>query len=148
VVIKAQGKSVGESHPLLTIPPDHSYTADVELLIEGDAVGGLVLFYNKDAYSGILADEKNILSNINKWQFTTEGNVIKRHVFLRLKNVNHTVDMYYSTDGTTWKKTENSLEVSGMHHNVLGGFISLRLGLVAVGNGVVTFKNFTYTAIR
>lgn len=148
LVIKAQGKSVGDSHPLLAIPSHHAYIAEVELLIEGEATGGLVLFYNKDAHSGILADDKNIIANINKWQFTTERNVIKKRVFLRLKNVDHTVDMFYSADGVTWNKIENSLEVSGMHHNVLGGFMSLRLGLTAFGTGVVTFKNFVYTPIK
>jgi beta-xylosidase len=142
--MKGKGKSVGDSHPLLTVPTDHAYQAEVELLIEGNAVGGLVLFYNSSAYSGLLADSKNILANIKGWQFPTEKEVIKDHVFLRLKNINHTVDMYYSTDGISWNKVENSLEVSGMHHNVLGGFISLRLGLAAVGEGVVKFRNFKY----
>jgi xylan 1,4-beta-xylosidase len=148
LVMKGRGKSVAESHPLLTIPSNHSYTAEVELSIEGEAIGGLMLFYNQNAYSGILADDKNILANIKGWQFNTETNAIKRHVFLRLKNIEHTVDMYYSDDGTKWNKIENSLEVSGMHHNVLGGFMSLRLGLTAIGNGVVTFRNFKYTPIR
>ena len=43
--------------------------------------------------------------------------------------------MYYSTDGDKWNKIENSLEVSGMHHNVLSGFLSLRIGLCSMGEG-------------
>ncbi len=52
--------------------------------------------------------------------------------------------MYYSTDGLNWLKIENSVEVTGYNHNVLGGFLSLRLGLCAVGEGTVTFKNFVF----
>ena len=148
LVLNGKGNSVGESSPLLCVPSDHSYTAEVELFIEGDAIGGLVLFYNPNAYSGILADKENILANLRGWQFPTEKKVIKNHVFLRLKNINNTVDMYYSIDGEEWNKIENSLEVSAFHHNVLSGFLSLRLGLCSIGDGKVRFKNFVYKALK
>jgi beta-xylosidase len=148
LIVNGKGSSVGDCSPLLCIPSNHSYEAQVEMFIEGDAIGGLALFYNPNFNSGILADQENILANLRGWQFTTEKKVIQNHVFLRLKNINSTVDMYYSTDGTNWTKTENSLEVSGLHHNVLSGFMSLRIGLCAIGNGTVTFKNFVYKAIQ
>lgn len=148
LAIKAKGNSVGNCSPLLCVPSDHSYTAEVELIIEGKATGGLVLFYNNIAYSGILADGENILANIHGWQFQTEKNVIRNHVSLRLKNVNSTVDMYYSLDGKKWNKIENSLEISGFHHNAFGGFLGVRIGLCSMGEGVVKFKNFSYTPIK
>lgn len=148
LVIKAKGHSVGDCSPLLCIPQDHSYIAQVELFIEGEAIGGLVLFYNPNAYSGILADKENILANLRGWQFPTEKKVIKNHVFLCLKNINNTVDMYYSIDGEKWIKIENSLEVSAYHHNVLSGFLSLRLGLCSIGDGKVKFKNFIYKPLK
>jgi xylan 1,4-beta-xylosidase len=148
LVIKAKGHSVGDCSPLLCIPSDHSYTAQVEVFIEGEATGGLVLFYNQNAYSGILADKENILANLRGWQFPTEKKVIKNHVFLRIKNINNTVDMYYSIDGENWNKIENSVEVSAYHHNVLSGFLSLRLGLCSIGDGNIRFKNFIYKPIK
>lgn len=147
LVIKAKGHSVGECSPLLCIPSDHSYTAEVELFMDGNATGGLVLFYNNSYHSGILADNRNILANLRGWQFPTEKNVINNHVFLRLKNINNTVDMYYSLDGVNWNKIESSVEVSGLNHNVLSGFMSLRIGLCSMGNGSVKFKNFRYKPI-
>ena len=148
LVIKTKGHSVGDCSPLLCIPSDHSYTAQVELLIEGDATGGLVLFYNNNAHSGILADKDNILADLRGWQFITEKDVINNHVFLRLKNINNTVDMYYSTDGVKWNKIENSAEVSCYNHNVLSGFLSLRIGLCSIGKGEIKFKNFVYQPIK
>jgi len=148
LVVKGKGHSVGECSPLLAMPSDHSYTAQVELFIEDNAIGGLVLFYNDRAYSGILADKENILANLRGWQFTTEKNVIKNHVFLRLKNINNIVDMYYSIDGKNWNKIESSLEVSSLNHNALGGFLSLRIGLCSVGEGQVGFKNFIYQPLK
>lgn len=146
--IAAKGRTVGDCAPLLCIPSHHSYQAEVEMFMEGDATGGLVLFYNNSAYSGILANKENILANLRGWQFETEKKVIQKHVFLRLINRNNTVDMYYSIDGKNWNKIESSLEVSALHHNVLGGFLSLRIGLCSIGEGKVTFKNFTYKAIK
>jgi xylan 1,4-beta-xylosidase len=148
LTIKAQGNSVADCAPLLCIPSDHSYMAQVELFIEGEASGGLVLFYNSQAHSGILADKENILADLRGWQFATEKKVIQNHVFLRLVNRNNTVDMFYSTEGDKWNKIENSCEVSSYHHNVLSGFLSLRLGLCSMGQGNVKFKNFIYKPIK
>jgi beta-xylosidase len=130
------------------VPSDHSFSAQVEIEIRDDAMAGLVLFYNQQAYSGVLADSKSILANIRGWQFETEKNVIDKHVFLRIENVKNVVDMYYSINGEEWMKIENSLEVSGFHHNVLGGFMSMRIGLCSIGNGNVVFKNFVYKTIN
>ena len=147
IVINGKGNSVANCSPLLCVPSHHSYTAEVEIFTEGDAIGGLVLFYNNSAYSGILADQKNILANLRGWQFPTKNEVNTSHVFLRLKNINNTVDMYYSLDGETWIKIENSVEVSSYNHNVLGGFLGLRIGLCSLGEGKVRFKNFRYNPV-
>lgn len=148
LVVKGKGGYVGNCSPMLCVPSDHSYTADVELEIEGNAVGGLVMFYNNSAFSGILADSENILTNLRGWQFASVKNVIKRHVFLRLKNIENTVDLFYSTDGENWNKIETSLEVSSLNHNGLSGFLSLRIGLCSIGEGSVKFKNFKYQAVK
>ncbi len=147
LIVEGKGNSVANCSPMLCVPQNHAYTADVELEIEGDAVGGLVLFYNERAFSGILADKNNVLANLRGWQFATEPNVLNKHVFLRLKNVNNTVDMFYSLDGEKWIKIENSFEATAYHHNVLSGFMSLRIGLCSMGNGKVIFKDFKYKAI-
>lgn len=148
LLLAAKGQGVSDCSPLLCVPADHAYTAEVEIDIEGHAVAGLVLFYNSSFYSGILADSANILANLRGWQFPAVKAAIDRHVFLRLKNIENTVDLYYSTDGLEWTKIESSLEVSGYNHNVLSGFMGLRIGLCAIGNGSVRFRNFRYKAIQ
>lgn len=147
ITIKGKGNFVGNSSPLLCVPSNHSYTVDVELLIEGKATGGLLLFYNNNAYSGILTDGKDLLANLRGWQFGTEWGVVKNHVFLRLKNTNNIVDIFYSIDGVKWNKIENSLDVSAMHHNILSGFMSMQIGLCSMEEGSITFKNFKYLPI-
>jgi hypothetical protein len=39
------------------------------------------------------------------------------------------------------------MEVSGYHHNVRGGFLSLRPGLYASGPGEAQFRDFRFTAL-
>ncbi len=148
LIVAGKGNAVATCSPMLCIPSDHSYIAEVELEIEKDAIGGLVLFYNERAFSGILADKNNVLANLRGWQFITEPEAIDRHVYLRVINRNNTVDMYYRVDGETWHKIENSFEASAYHHNVLSGFMSLRIGLCAMGEGQVVFKNFTYQSLN
>ena len=148
LVIKGKGNMTANCSPLLCIPADHSYTTEVELTIDGDATGGLVMFYNSVANSGILANSKDIITNLRGWHFASNPNVINKHVFLKLKNIENTVDMYYSLDGKEWVKNGSSIEVSSINHNAFSGFISLRIGLCAIGNGSVKFKNFKYQAIK
>lgn len=148
LVIKGKGEGIADSSPLLTMPSDHSYEAEVEISIEGSAIGGLVFYYNDRAYSGILTDGKNVLTNIRGWQFVTEADVVKEKVILKVRNENHLVNMYYSTDGKEWIKIENSLEVSGYHHNILSGFMAMRIGLSSFGDGKVSFDNFKYRTIK
>lgn len=148
LVVRGKGNMTANCSPLLCVPADHSYTAEVELNIEGDATGGLVLFYNSGANSGILANSKDVITNMRGWHFASNPNVIDKHVFLRLKNIENTVDMYYSIDGKEWIKGGSSVEVSSINHNAFSGFISLRIGLCAIGNGTVKFKNFKYQAIK
>ena len=148
LVINGKGDAVSNCSPLLCVPSDHSYRAQVELSIDGNATGGLVLFYNNKAYSGIAAGGEDVHAILRGWQFPTEKKVFKERIFLRLENLNHTVNMFYSSDGDQWNKIENSVEVSSYNHNVLGDFVSLRLGLVSMGKGNVTFKNFRYEAMK
>ena len=147
LTIKGKGDSMASCSPLLYTPTDHSYSAEVEMFIEGNATGGFSLFYNKSANSGFLADTKNLIVNIHGWQFQTKSNVLKGHVFLRMKNINNNVDLYYSLNGNDWIKIENSLEISGFHHNAFGGFLAVRIGLCSMGEGSVKFKNFKYIPI-
>lgn len=147
LTLKAKGNNAGDSAPLLCTPMHHSYRADVEVEIEGDATAGLILFYNNRFYTGITADSKNINVILRSWQFPTKPGVNKKHLFLRLEKKEQLADMYYSTDGKQWNRIENTLEVASYNHNALSEFLSLRLGLSAAGNGQVTFRNFTYTPI-
>ncbi len=54
---------------------------------------------------------------------------------LRMENHEGAVDFFYSINGKDWMKTMCSALVSSLNHNAYGGFLSLRLGLYATGEG-------------
>jgi len=54
------------------------------------------------------------------------------------------IDFYYRVEGQAWQRTRESAEISGMHHNILGGFLDVRPAVSAWGSGNARFRNFRY----
>jgi beta-xylosidase len=63
---------------------------------------------------------------------------------LRIVNDRQEVDFYYQLPNQPWQKTEASVEISGMEHNILGGFLGVRPALYSTGSGSATIRNFRY----
>lgn len=131
------------SYPLVFMPDDHAYEAQIEIEISGNASGRFVLFYNESTYSGIELSNEGIHGIIRGWR-TPAKPWESRHLIVRLQYRDHEAIFYCSHNGTDWIKFEHSFETSGWHHNALGGFLALRLALWAQGEGKVTYKNFDY----
>ena len=69
------------------------------------------------------------------------------HLRLRIENRGNVVTYRYSTDdGATWIRHPTRMEVSGLNHNVFGGFLSLRPAVFCTGRGSVVLDRFTYAA--
>jgi beta-xylosidase len=67
----------------------------------------------------------------------------KRATF-RIVNDRQEIDFYFRFPGQPWQRTQESAEISGMHHNILGGFLDVRPAISAWGTGYATFRNFQY----
>jgi xylan 1,4-beta-xylosidase len=65
-------------------------------------------------------------------------------VRLRVTNRENIVTFYYSRNGEPWVKHPWQMEVSGYHHNVLGGFLSLKFAVYCVGVGEAKLRDFVY----
>ncbi len=75
-------------------------------------------------------------------------NMATRKVHIRLTNRENVVTFHYSRDdGRTWVQHPWQMEVSGLHHNVFGGFVSLRIALFSAGAGEVRARNFVYRGL-
>ena len=148
LVVKGKGQSPSDCSPLTFITGDHSYQMEVEIEISGNARAGLLVFYNDKFFAGRGFDGKH-------WLFHRRGtaqsgalpNDMANKLHLRLVNDRNVITTFYSTDGRAWTKGVQSVEVSGYHHNVAGGFGSLRPAIYAAGSGEVRFRGFKYRAL-
>jgi xylose isomerase len=63
---------------------------------------------------------------------------------LRIVNDRQEIDFYFRLLGQPWRRTQESAEISGMHHNILGGVLDVRPAISAWGSNNAAFRNFHY----
>ena len=147
--LAAKGQSPADSSPLTCIVGDRAYVAEVTLDLIGNAEGGLLLFYNHKAFVGIGFTPQHMKT----FEYAEEQPWMRQEVRassmrIRLTNDNNVVTWHYSHDGgKTWVQHGLRMEVSGMHHNVFGQFLSLKIGIYSANEGSIRISDFTYRAI-
>jgi xylan 1,4-beta-xylosidase len=149
LTIAASGRSPADSSPLTCLVGDRGYEAEVSIDLTGKVEAGLLLFYNYKAFVGVgFTPEKLKIYEYSEelpWAAVPHQ---ARSLRLRVTNDENVVTWHYSHDeGRTWQRHGTRMEVSGIHHNVFGGFLSLRLGLYVAGDGEAKLRDFRYRAI-
>ncbi|MDH0867224.1 family 43 glycosylhydrolase [Mitsuaria sp. GD03876] len=152
LVLQAKGTTLADCSPLTCLVGDRSYEASVELEIGGDAHGGLALFYDGRGFAGIGASAREMLTynygqEIAWMRQPLPAQAGPRVLHLRLVNRENVVTFHTSPDGQAWTQHPWQMEVSGFHHNVFGGFLSLKLALFSAGRGEVRFRRFRYRGL-
>jgi len=148
LVIKAKGSSVADSSPLTVIVGDRSYEAVVTLQIPAGAQAGLVLFYNQRGFCGIGFDTEQMFTyNYGEVQPWMGQKMHTDTVHIKVTNRSNVVTFHYSHDGKDWTQHPWQMEVSGYHHNVFGGFLSLKVGIYCAGAGEVVVRRFSYRGL-
>jgi xylan 1,4-beta-xylosidase len=152
--VMATGDEPGASYPLTVNPKDLAYEVEAELTIEGDVTAGLILFYNPQAYVSLgLSHEGKLIRDLHRFPGQFRGNrsdVVsypQKRIKLRLRNDRQDASAYYQNGQGRWVKLERSDDISAMQHNLYGGFISIRPGIFAAGQGKATFTYFTYRGL-
>ena len=148
LVIKGKGSSVANCSPLTMLVGDKSYEASIELDISEDVQGGLVLFYSERAYCGV-GFSRNHMHTYHYGQELgwMRQDLATKTVHLRVTNRENVVSFHYSRDGAHWTRHPRYWEVSGFHHNVFDGFLSLKVGIYSAGKGQVVASNFIYRGL-
>lgn len=157
--VACRGQSPIDSAPLTCIPVDRAYEVEVAMDLSGNAEGGLLLFYSHKAFVGLGFSRQHIKT----FQYAEEQSWFRQpadtgSLRVRMVNRDNVVTYHYSKDGgETWEQHGHRMEVSGLHHNVFGGFLSLRVGLYSALNSKghenmsakasVRFRDFQYRAI-
>jgi xylan 1,4-beta-xylosidase len=148
LLLKAKGHSPVDCSPLTLNAGDRAYQVEIELEPLDGAEGGLLLFYSERGFLGCGFDGKNVSTYAygerHDWVHLP---LTSSKIALRITNDHQVVTMHFSTDNERWTKHPWQLEVSGIHQNVLGSFLSLRPSLFACGAGRVRFHNFRYRGV-
>jgi xylan 1,4-beta-xylosidase len=144
LTLQARGKSLAETPVLATPVGGHSYTVEVDVEVEPGCTAGLLLFYNPEHSTGISIAPEGISARLASGSTHSHQEKGATRATLRIVNDRQEIDFYYRLPGQPWHRTEESAEISGMDHNVLGGFLDVRPALCAYGSGKATFRAFRY----
>jgi beta-xylosidase len=148
--LTASGTSPQNSSPLCIIAGDPAYEVEVDLSFDAGVQAGVLLFYSERLYAGVGVNEKAMM--LHRYGLDQRPLVkpegMQRSLKIRMSNRWHVLTLHTShDDGKTWVKFPIQMDVSGYHHNVAYGFMSLRPALYASGQGTAQFKNFQYRAL-
>jgi xylan 1,4-beta-xylosidase len=148
LTIAGKGMSPADCSPLACIAGDRAYEATATLEIAGQGEGGLLLFYSERMFAGVGFTSTEMRTfNYGEEQKWMRKAIATSTVRIRMRNDRQIVTFFYSHDGTTWIQHPWQMEVSGMHHNVLGGFLSLRPAIYSAGQGSIQVTDFRYHAL-
>jgi xylan 1,4-beta-xylosidase len=145
LAIDGKGTTLADSSPLTFLVGDRSYEAKITLDIGDGAQAGICLFYSERMFCGIgFSNSQMFTYNYGMEHSWMRQDMATRTVRLRVTNHANIVTFYYQRNGETWVKHPWQMEVSGYHHNVFGGFLSLKFGVYCVGTGKVKLRDFVY----
>jgi beta-xylosidase len=148
LTLKAKRASFTESSPLLVNACDKRYETEVEYWIDEGVTAGIVLFYDEQINARIAVNKGEFVT-FNRENVTYQDhNPLGNHGFLRILNDNNKLSFYCSANGKQWTPLESNVELTDFNHNIYGGFLSLRTGIYALGEGNAMFDNFTYRKLE
>jgi xylan 1,4-beta-xylosidase len=142
--LAARGSNLRDTSVLTTPVGGHAYTIEVDVEIEPGCEAGLLLFYNPEHATGITLGPGGISIRLGDGYTPTHQEDGMQRATLRIVNDRQEIDFYFRRPNQDWQRVPESAEISGMHHNVLGGFLDVRPALSAWGTGNAIFRSFRY----
>jgi xylan 1,4-beta-xylosidase len=144
LTVRAKGSSPADCSPMTMNAGDRAYEVEVSVEPLNGGEGGLLLFYNERAFVGCGFNGRKLSTYVygepHDWM---RIELTAPRLSFRITNDHQVVTLHYRSDGE-WIKHPWQLEVSGIHQNVLGSFLSLRPSLFSCGSGAVRFRDFRY----
>ena len=148
MILAGKGGSPADCSPLAVVAGDLVYEATVTLDIGEHGEGGLLLFYNERMFAGVgFTPTRRLTFNYGQEHTWMRTDMATSTVTIRVRNDRDVLTFSHSHDGHTWTQHPWQMEVSGMHHNVLGGFASLRPAIYSAGAGSVRVRDFVYRGL-
>lgn len=145
LTIPGRGSSPKDGRLLLITATDTTYTIEANITIGNKgAEGGMLLFYDENAYAGISTNGKTFTIYRSAKETEQINNTLGSSFKLSMTNRNGQLSIKVCGKDKKWLVINDNIDVSEFHHNRFGGFIALRPALLATGNGLVKFRNFIY----
>jgi len=146
--LAASGTAPHDSSPLLLLAGDQAYRFECDIEIDPGTTAGLLLFYDEKLYAGLGFNKEHFVTHQYGMERGKPRNPFGQTMRMRVTNDRHIVWYDMSGDGgKSWTRFDRGMEVSGYHHNVRNGFLMLRPGLYAAGQGGARFRNFRFEAL-
>ena len=149
ITVAGKGSSPADCSPLSFIVGDRAYEATVTLDLLGGGEGGLLLFYSERAFAGVGFTPTEMRTFVyGEEQSWMRTKLRSSTIRIRVRNDRNIVTFHYSHDGGgSWTQHPWQMEVSGLHHNVFGGFLSLKPAVYSAGAGSVRIRDLRYRAL-
>lgn len=148
VVLSGRGTGPADGTVLTQQVGDRAFEVTVALELEGEAEGGLLLFFNDRLFLGMAIDGRRMVSyRGGKASYWPEPAPPARRMHMRIVNDHQIVTFYYSLDGRAWTRHGVRSQVTGYNANTIDDLLSLRPALFASGKGQVRFRDFRYRAL-
>ncbi len=145
--LSGDGQRFADGAFVFVTAPDHAYQVEVDVETDGQSEAGLVLFYDPEHASGLrIAADGLALRRVFAGSPVMSLHVPARRATLRVVNDHQDVEAFYALPGQPWQRVGRAWEVSGIQHNTLSGFRSVRPALYACGSGTATFRQFRYSS--
>jgi len=142
--LNAQGKGLTDTSVLTASVGGHSYTVEVDVAVDPGCEAGLLLFYDPEHATGITLGPQGLNIRLGNGLVLNHSLANPTRATVRIVNDRQEIDFYFRLLDQPWQRTQESAEISGMHHNILGGFLDVRPALSAWGTGDATFRNFRF----
>ena len=116
--LAGKGEAPSSGSPLLLTAGDTSYRFECDIEIAPGGTAGLVLFYDDKLYCGLGFDAERFVTHQYGIERGRPANPHGRRMRMRVTNRRHIVAFHTSGDGgSTWRRFDRGMEVSGYHHN-------------------------------
>lgn len=143
LIANAVGEHLGEAATLGILPVNTSYEVSVKMTLDENVGAGIVLgsrtfnVENPTAFGIGLKDGSLVVHHTGR----AKGDDLYdgKSIYLKIRNHENDIVLYYGADGINWTKLDLSMEVINQK--------ALAVMLYAYGEGRVVFENFRYLGL-
>ena len=117
---------------------------EVDVAVDPGCEASLLLLYDPEYATGVTPGPQGLKIRLGNGLVFNHSLSNSTRATVRIVNDRQEIDFYFRLLDQPWQRTQESAEISGMHHNILGGFLDVRPALSAWGTGGATFRNFRF----